>query len=270
MQNSHKQFLRRQRIYENKYKRRFYSYLYGVNKEVANIIEQSGTSVDVDSLMQLDKLDKIYRDLYNDVTISEGRIQTAEFDDPKTKDLIDDLSGILRFGEEQPISIWRRLLNEFLTVRIASRITYVTNTTRERISVLIERGIKEGLGGREVAKLIRDDKGYNRNRSLAIARTETVTATNQGKYLAAISSPYVKLKKWLPTIDNRTRPSHADFIDRPFVDFDQMFFVANADGVLESARYPCDSSLSASNTINCRCTLVFKNKLDSNGNPLRK
>src|SRR5699024_10791378 len=158
-----------------------------------------------------DRLENIYRKLYENVTISEASLQWQSMDtDIKTKDIINDLVGILSPGESQPITLWRRILNEFITVRIAGRITEVTSTTRKRIAKLIEQGIEEGLGARDVARNIRKDRGYNRNRSLAIARTETVTAANQGRFMAALSSPYVQEKKWLPTSDDRTRQSHRE------------------------------------------------------------
>jgi len=89
--------------------------------------------------------------------------------------------------------------------------------------------------------------------------------------MAALSSPYVKKKSWLPFADKRTRPTHLAMLDVPFVDMEQLFFLQNLKtGALESARYPCDSSLSAGNSINCRCLIVFVNKKDDNGKLIRK
>jgi hypothetical protein len=269
--HEHKQFLRRQKVFEKKYQRQFYSYLASVNYAVAKWISENGLSISIDNFLKYDNVESIYKKLYTEVTLSESILQWESFNDGiKQKDLLNDIAGLLSPNESQPITLWRRLLSDFITVRIAGRITDVNTTTRKRIAFLIEKGIEEGLGSKEVAKLIRDDRGYNRNRSLAIARTETVTAGNQGKYLAAVSSPYIKLKKWIPVEDSRTRLSHIDMEDRPFVELEQPFYVANADGFLEQAQYPGDSTLSASNVIQCRCVIVFKNKTDENGRPIRK
>lgn len=262
----HKKFLERQKVYENKYSKKYYSWLKSVNYAAARSYENGFSNYDINS----SRLERIYSQLYREVTINEASIQWKQFGIKKTKDIVDVLASILNTGEDEPISLWRSLLNQFITVRIAGRITEVEQTTRKRIAVLIERGQNEGLGAKEIAKLIRQDTGFNQNRSIAIARTETITSANQGKYMAAISSPFVKLKKWLPTKDEITRQSHLDFYDRPFVEMEQLFFVANADGFLEEALYPCDSRLSASNVVNCRCIIVFKNKLDDNGLPIRK
>lgn len=267
----HNAFLRRQQVHERRYKKQFYSYLASVNYAVARAIDENGLSVSIDNYLDYDRLENIYRKLYENVTISEASLQWQSMDtDIKTKDIINDLVGILSSGENEPISLWRNLLKEFITVRIAGRITEVTSTTRKRIAKLIEQGIEEGLGARDVARNIRKDRGYNRNRSLAIARTETVTAANQGRFMAALSSPYVQEKKWLPTSDDRTRQSHREMIDTPYIEMDQSFHIANADGVLEPALYPCAPTLTASNSVNCRCALVFRNKRDENGRLIRK
>lgn len=266
----HRNFLKRQKVYENKYKKQYYAYLQSVNNSAATAYINGGI-YDI----QHNKLTAIYERLYKDVTINEAEIQWYQFNDPtvkQQKDLIDVFASVFSpNNNDVPITLWRSLLNEFLTVRIAGRIAEVEQTTRKRIASLIEKGISDGLGAREVAKTIRDDKQFNKNRSLTIARTETVTSANQGRYMAALSSPYVKKKNWLPFSDKRTRPTHLAMLDVPFVDMDQLFFLQNLKtGALESARYPCDSSLSAGNSINCRCLIVFVNKKDANGKLIRK
>lgn len=269
----HNAFLRRQQSHERRYRKQFYSYLASINYAVAKAIEENGTGISVDNYLDYDRLENIYKKLYENVTISEASLQWKDFDfntEVKTKDLINDLVGILSSGESEPISLWRNLLREFITVRIAGRITEVNSTTRKRIAKLIERGIEEGLGARDVARNIRKDRGYNRNRSLAIARTETVTAANQGRFMAALASPYVQEKKWLPTSDSRTRQNHLEMIDTPYIDMDLSFHIANADGILEPALYPCAPTMSASNVVNCRCQLVFRNKRGENGRLIRK
>lgn len=266
----HKDFIKRQKVYENKYRKQYYAYLNSVNNSAATAYINGG-SYDI----QHNKLTSIYERLYKDVTINEAEIQWYQFNDPtvkQQKDLIDVFAGLFAPNtNDVPITLWRSLLNDFLTVRIAGRIAQVEQTTRERIANLIERGIAEGLGAREVAKTIRDDKQFNKNRSLTIARTETVTSANQGRYMAALSSPYLKKKAWLPFADKRTRPTHLAMLDVPFVDMDQLFWLQNMQtGALEGALYPCASTLSAGNSINCRCLVIFENRKDANGKLIRK
>lgn len=266
-----RQFNRRQQVYEKIYQKQFYNYLISVNNSVAKWIDKNGLVVDIDAFLKLENVEAIYRRLYTRLTLSEAKLSYSELPSIKKKDFIDVLAGLLTVDtNDVPIGIWRRLLNDFLTVRIAGRIQEVNNTSRNRIAFLIQKGIDEGLGGREVARTIRQDRGFNRNRSLAIARTETVTAMNQGKYLAAFSSPYVMEKKWSPVVDARTRLSHAAMKDVDWKDLTQWFWLANDKGMLEQAQYPGDNSLGASNVVNCRCALLTRAKKDINGRLIRK
>lgn len=274
--NDHKRFLRRQQTFERIYRKQFYSWLASVNSNVAKWMDENDSLLpDINSFIDGNRLDGIYRRLYTRLTIDEARISWQQIDSringKERKDIIDLFASIFGTSDDgAPINLWRRLLNDYLTVRIARRIQEVEQTTVKRIAALIEKGIADGLGAREVATTIRKDTGFNRNRSLAIARTETITALNQGKYLAAQSSPYVMEKKWMPTIDARTRLSHRDMYDRPFIPLNQPFYVANANGVLEEAQYPGDVTLSASNVIQCRCSLLTQPRLNPNGRPIRK
>jgi len=265
-----RQFDRRQQVYERIYRKKFYRYLTSINNAVARAVIESGFSVDIESFIDSQKLERIYRQLYVRVTIEEGKLSYMQLPGMKQKDIIDIFASLLSNSDDVPIGIWRRLLNDFLTVRIAGRITEVNNTTRDRLAFLIQFGIDEGLGAEEVARTIRNDQGFNRNRSLAIARTETITAMNQGKYLAAQSSPYVMEKSWSPALDARTRPSHLAMKDAPWRELNQYFWLANDKGMLENAQYPGDSTLSASNVVNCRCSLITRAKKDLRGRLVRK
>lgn len=243
---SHKAFLRRQKVHEKKYQRQFYNWLKKTNDAVADAIENIGNISTHTDLINYDTLNAIYKRLYNDVGISEARIQSAEFEQQQKAEI--------------PISLWRRLLGDFVTVTIAQRITEVLETTRKRIAHIIEKSIDDGLGYRETAKLIREDMGYNKNRSVAIARTETITAANKGKLIAAQNSEFEKRKSWIPTLDKRTRHSHRMMENSPFIDLDQDFELVDEDGTVEHGLHPGADTFSAKEVIQCRCSLVFRNK----------
>lgn len=270
---AHKKFLQRQNRYERKYRKQFYKYLQSVNISVANWINANGTN-GWEQVLETKDIEPIYRKLYTEVTLNEAEYSYRTEIKPLggNKDLIDDLAGILGFGQTEGslISVWRNLLDEFIQVRIMTRITMVNNTTREHLEELIQKAIEDGLGAQETARLIRRDFDYNRNRSLTIARTETITAMNQGKYLSAVSSPFVMEKRWIPTLDARTRISHRGMYDTPFIDMDQFFWIANNHGMLERGLYPCAETFTASNTVNCRCSISFRAKRDENGRLIRK
>lgn len=270
----HNAFLKRQRANEKVYYVKFLNYFESVYSTAANIVESEGTNqylTSITSHLQEKRLNNIYLQLYREVMLKEAEIEYAILPGMGRKDFISDIVNLFRGNQGEAIRLWRTILGEYLETRILSRITEVTSTTVKKLSEIIEKAISEGLGAKETARLIRDQTKFNRNRSLVVARTETVTAANQGKYMAAETSPFLMEKSWITTLDGRERPSHREMDGVPFIDLDAYFFLdAPKMNGLEQAQYPCADTLSAGNTIQCRCSLTLRIKTDSEGNPIRK
>lgn len=242
------------------------------------MVEKEGatfTLVNIKSILNEDALLGIYLRLYRTITLKEAILE-RKFTEPGVKgmaykDLIDDISSQgASFREGGIIKLWRELLNDYLEIRVGTRITQVTETTIKLVTKIIQQGIDEGLGALETARRLRDTKRFNLNRALAIARTETVTSMNQGKYMYALSSPFAMEKAWDPAEDERTRETHAEMADKPFIDLEAVFVLNKPKGGTETARYPGDESLSAANTVNCRCSVFYRVKQNPDGSLVRK
>ncbi len=270
----HREFLRRQEQYEKQYVGDFFRYLERVYDLAARTIEEEGVEAylsQIDNLQLTRLLSRIYSRLYRDITIKEAKIERSHLEgESDTKDIIDDLAAGAPFTQGGTVTLWRGLLRDFLQVRIATRISQVTETTVRHITRIIQEELGEGSGPLEIARRIRKFTGFNRNRSIAIARTETATSQNQGKYMAAQSSDLVLTKRWIPTNDGKTRHSHREFLNSPFIDLDAVFVVSKRKGGSETARYPGDSTLSAENTVNCRCGISFRPKRNPDGSLMRR
>jgi len=100
-----------------------------------------------------------------------------------------------------------------------------------------------------------------------IARTETLRAANQGRYLAADhvhkEHNLPMLKKWHTALDERTRrtpPNEFDHAEASgqTVKFEDFFVVGG-----ENLKYPLDPNGSAGNTINCRCIATYTVDLEA-------
>lgn len=270
-------FQRRQQIAERRYTKQFFAFLRKTHYAAARAYEKG--NYQFQEVVDNQHFTRIMKRLYIQFTLQEAKLQYqetfAEFEETPAlgkKDMIDDLVEILNPNDRGLIRMWRELLDEFIEVRIAERLNIINNTTRERIIKIIEQGQFEGLGAEEVARNIRrlGSSEITQVRSRAIARTETITAGNQGKFLSAKSSNLVMDKKWLPAKDARTRQGHYEMLLKDWIGLDEDFLVRNEEGVLEPALYPCDNRLSASNIVNCRCSLIFKPKRDENGRLLIK
>ncbi len=90
------------------------------------------------------------------------------------------------------------------------------------------------------------------------ARTAVTGAQNAGRMerLHEAQDLGIKVKKkWLATLDSRTRDSHAD-LDGQEVDVDQKFKVV-VDGHTMEIDYPGDPTAPPELVYNCRCTLTY-------------
>lgn len=166
----------------------------------------------------------------------------------------------------------RDMIEAYLRLYGAQKVTGITETTRKWIVEQIIKGQQAGLTFEQVAKTLINDQ-IHASRALRIARTETVQMMNLGRYLAANKSNFQKEKIWISAHDARVRPSNTNSrfdhhdADIQKVDLEDAFEVSR-----EHLMFPGDTSLNASagNTINCRCTIGLVTKRDEDGRMIVK
>jgi hypothetical protein len=125
----------------------------------------------------------------------------------------------------------------------------------------MNEGIENGLSTGEIMKKLRYDltNGYystfTKARALRIAKTEVMTASNQGSLLAANLSGTQKEKKWITAYPGIAKTERHNILgmNNQTVPLDQPFDVG---GVL--MMYPGDPAGGAENVINCNCSLSYK------------
>lgn len=113
------------------------------------------------------------------------------------------------------------------------------------------------LKGKSIPKIANDLQSrmqdMNRTSAIRTARTAVTVAQNAGRldtYRAAQDMGIKLKKRWLATLDNRTRHAHA-MLDGQTVDIDKPFKV---DGY--EIMYPGDTSAPGYLVYNCRCTQI--------------
>lgn len=265
----HKQFLRRQKVYENRYARLLLAVLAKQYNRSAMDYANGGDGLRV---ISAEDYETVYEKIYTTCMVAEAQNAWNMYVKPlggEQKDIIDDLTNFLSQGLDESglIKLWRRLSSDYIQVSIMTRLREVADTTRKAIRKVIEKGIQEGLGAEQISKNIRkESKGeINKNRSRLIARTEVVNAMNKGKRLSVLSSNLLWDKKWIATADDRTRMPHAHMNREGYFPLEQAYFVNG-----ESLMYPGDPSGSAGNVCNCRCSEIYRVRRDASGRPLRK
>jgi len=127
-----------------------------------------------------------------------------------------------------------------------------------RLQNALGEAIALGEGVAKITRRIHSIVNETEHRARRIARTETLRALNQGRYLAgeqAAREYGLRLTKtWRATADDRTRDKHED-ADGQAADFEKPFIVGG-----EELMYPLDPNGSAANTVNCRCTMTVRVK----------
>lgn len=144
-------------------------------------------------------------------------------------------------------------LLEYVNRYAATKIRNISKTTERDIRRLIVAAFESGEPESVVIKAGLKARALSAWRADTIARTEThAAAAYASRYTVekiASQAALTLQKKWMPTLDERTRPAHAEMADSEYIAMDEKFYV---DG--EYLDYPADPAGSAENTINCRCT----------------
>jgi len=149
----------------------------------------------------------------------------------------------------------------------------ITETTKEQIRRFLIKAADENYTLPESIKLLRT-AGLTDYRAELIARTETGRAANIGSMVGATSTGLVTIKEWIAAKDNRTRRIPRDQFDHLNMDgtkipMDATFKLQNKKGGFDLMLHPCDSSGSAGDVCNCRCTLGYEAQRDKNGKLLK-
>src|SRR5690625_4844883 len=163
---------------------------------ILGVLREAGAPAIIGNLGQFIKTDPLvlaYQDVY-------GRVGG---------DFAQDSFTALTGKSQKAESDWIEYMRNFATNEAGSRIANVTAVTLNRVRNSLERGISEGLGSEEIARLIEGSDAVNRVRARVIARTEIISASNAGADLGARSTGLNLRKSWLASVDGRERDAHA-------------------------------------------------------------
>lgn len=125
----------------------------------------------------------------------------------------------------------------------AIKITQINETVREQIRKAINEGLVAGDTVTELADRIRKVYNFASTRAMTIARTESGSCIQGGKFLARQEAG-VKLHEWVTARDEHVRSSHVAQDGK---------VVAIGEKFPNGCRYPNDPNGEAGEIINCRC-----------------
>jgi hypothetical protein len=150
-------------------------------------------------------------------------------------------------AEEDAFTVFDLAVQQWILENAANKVVLVTDTTKAMIRQIILEGEAAGESVAEVGKKI--DALYLAqiipNRSVVIARTEIISASNAGNRMAALQTGLKLEKEWISTRDDRTREAHED-MDGKRAEMNKPY----KNGLM----FPGDPKGQAKDVIQCRCT----------------
>lgn len=152
---------------------------------------------------------------------------------------------------------WRKSILDYsrdYAYRISNKLTLTTKRAIQRVIL----GAKEDkLNNTQLSALIRDHvNGINEARANNIARTESTTASNFGKFVGA-ETQFKKMdtkgyKYWVHGRSKSPRHSHLAVAKNKPIPIDKDFVVNG-----EKMRFAGDTNATAKNRCNCTCTVNY-------------
>lgn len=177
------------------------------------------------------------------VTFSEfGQLLLPEIvQDRGEKEIMQLLIGV-EFDVENP------RVASFLDAKVHKFSFETNNTTIRALKKQFSEALAQGEGIPQIEKRVRHVFGIaKRSRSVNIARTEVVGASNFGAHEAYKQSGVVEKEEWLATKDTKTRDAHAHMDgERKALD----------DTFSNGLRFPGDPRGTPEQICQCRCTVL--------------
>jgi HK97 family phage portal protein len=159
--------------------------------------------------------------------------------------------ALKKIGVDAAFNLLDPRVVKWLEQKVLNLVTLTTTTSKEQLRAMLIDGIERGATIQEISKEIGTlFDGFADYRSTRIARTEVISAHNNGALEGYRQSEVVEGKEWLATFDDVTRESHAE-MDGQVVALDAPF---NVNGWLMQS--PGDPAGPAEEVINCRCTIL--------------
>ncbi|MBA7536601.1 hypothetical protein ES705_28865 [subsurface metagenome] len=167
----------------------------------------------------------------------------AKFVLPRITEMV-KLNGegaLIEVGVEISFDVTNPLVAKWIKAHTGESIKSILDTTFDALKRTLAEGVDAGESISKLAKRVtaeyKDCKGY---KAVRIARTETITASNQGALQGYKQSGVVEKKEWLTAFDERTC-EECSALDGEVVGLDENF----SGGLSTPPAHP-----------NCRCTIL--------------
>ena len=256
---------RQKRVFERFYQKEFEKALNDQLQQVYSLIPLMTNPKQLENLsnkINMEPIKKVFRDLYTRVPVqfmvvtmdqlkSAGELVQKEFDPPMEDGLFTSPDSF--------VYLWETQLDSWILNNVGDRIVTITGTSQKEwmriVQNITSEALERGLSIPDTINLLNTEipKEWRKTlyRAETIARTEILSASNEGSYFAAKSTGLDLVKVWTARLDGRERLAHRE-ANGQMVDMDKPYIVD-----VEELSKPGDPKGSAENVINCRCVMQF-------------
>ena len=237
--------------------RLFRTMMRDITSELKEALKDVQTTTDIEGAVERLQLSVNVRDYVTRLYVHTGVGMAKKI----KKDLT---SASKKTNFDSDIDIWTEQMIDFVNGRCGEKIASITRQNYADIERItrnaIMAGTEEGLGAGQLARLIVKEQGNIATwRALRIARTEVVSASNEGAMLGADSTGIEVKKIWLatgaPGPSGYMRDDH-DMMDGEEANMNEPFILPDGTQLM----FPGDPSGPAEHVINCRCAVAFEPK----------
>jgi len=198
-------------------------------------------------------LEKTMLNLYLDIGLKYG------------KQVVRDLESEKKAKKPFPLFSERftKFITDYFKKSGGKKIVTITETLAKSVLKVISDAQASGLSQSKMINLVRDTvnkPNFYRWQAMRIARTESLFAMNSAKMESFESNSFKVNKVWRQGGSRHPRADHS-IMDGTEIPSEDAFTLPNG----ERAMYPGDDSLSASQVINCSCSVSYKPVRDNNG-----
>ena len=171
------------------------------------------------------------------------------------------------------------LMRQYYGIDLLNDAEDITAYTKEVIQKILSDAAITGASFDDIVRQLVTSSELGPMRARRIARTETVTAANGAAMIYAQTSGNQMNKIWISVKDKRTRhnqyANHVT-IDGTIIDINEPFNLKSPKlGDIQMMqpgvrKQPSGAAVPAAEVVNCRCTVAFTAKRDSQGRIIRR
>ena len=238
----------RQRFFFNKYARIWFDYYQKQGRILADNLNESNPSL---LIFLKEDVEEIFAKMYAD---TGGYFAKFGYNMAKKP-----LKAEGEFTAANMLT-WEQIMTQYAMTQGAQSIVSITETGKALAQKIIQlttaEALEQGLSINDTERLIEraiknEWKIAGKFNAERIARTEVLSAANEGSFQGALSTGLDLQKTWLTVMDGRERASHAE-VNNTTIDMDKPFQVGGS-----SLMKPGAKNGRPEDVINCRCGLAY-------------